>query len=72
MKKGLNNRGNIKNYMKKDTRNLISIIIGIFFILAGLGGVAITIPTTEPIIIIPALSLVIGAILSLLGGFRKW
>jgi len=56
----------------KETINLLSLIIGIVLIIVGLGGFAITIPTRSQIIIAPILSLLIGALLSLMGGLRKW
>lgn len=56
----------------KETINFISLIGGIFLIMAGLTGSAITIPTKQPIIILPLLSLVIGAILAIVGGLEKW
>jgi len=56
----------------KETINLLSLIIGIVLIVVGLGGSAITIPTRNPILIVPILSLIIGAILALMGGLRKW
>ena len=52
--------------------NLASLVIGIFLIIVGLAGSAITIPTRNPIIIAPIALLVIGAILALMGGLRKW
>ncbi len=55
-----------------ETKNLISLIVGIFLILVGLGSFAITIPLKSPIIIAPVVSLIIGAILALMGGLRKW
>ncbi len=60
---------------KKDSReniNLASLIIGIVFIVIGLAGSAITIPTKSPIIMAPIISLIVGAILALMGGLRKW
>lgn len=61
--------------MKRDTKetvNLLSLIIGIALIIVGLGGVAILIPAKSSILIAPILSLIIGAILALMGGLRKW
>ena len=60
------------NKNTKETMNLLSLIIGIFFIIVGLGGSAITIPPKNPLLIAPILSLVVGAILALMGGLRKW
>jgi len=51
--------------MDKETKNLVSLILGII-------GIAITIPLLNALVIPPALFLVIGAILALLGSFRKW
>ena len=56
----------------KFDKNLISIIIGSVFILIGLAGVSITLPLKNNLIIIPAFSLIIGAILALMGGLGKW
>ena len=56
----------------KETANLISLVIGVILIIIGLAGSAITIPTKTTIIIAPILSLIIGAILALMGGLRKW
>ena len=54
-------------------RNLISIIIGYALILIGLTGVSIILPLKNNLmIIIPGLSLIIGAILALMGGLGKW
>ena len=64
-----------KEKMRSQTReniNLVSLIAGIILILIGLAGSAITIPTKNPIIIAPIILLLIGAILSLMGGLRKW
>jgi len=61
--------------MKRETKenvNLVSLAAGIIFILIGLGGSAITIPSKSPIIIAPIISLIIGAFLALMGGLRKW
>jgi len=61
--------------MKRETKenvNLVSLVAGIIFILIGLGGSAITIPSKSPIIIVPIISLIIGAFLALMGGLRKW
>ena len=61
--------------MKRQTKeniNLLSLIIGIFLIIIGLGGSAIIIPAKNSLIIAPILSLTIGAILALMGGLRKW
>lgn len=61
--------------MKKTTKekiNLVSLIIGIIFIIVGLAGSAITIPTKDPILIAPIISLLLGAVLALMGGLRKW
>ncbi|MBI2632319.1 hypothetical protein HYW75_04920 [Candidatus Pacearchaeota archaeon] len=58
--------------MRKDSRNLLSLLAGIFLVFIGLTGTIITIPSSKPIIILPVLSLVIGAILAILGGLRKW
>lgn len=61
--------------MKRQTKenlNLISLVVGIFLIIVGLGGSAITIPTGNPVIIAPIASLIIGAFLALTGGLRKW
>ena len=56
----------------KETANLISLVIGVILIIAGLGGSAIIIPTKSQIIIVPIISLIIGSILALMGGLRKW
>jgi len=56
----------------KETFNLISLVVGIILIILGLAGSAITIPTKNPILIAPLVLLVIGAILALMGGLRKW
>ena len=56
----------------KIDRNLISIIIGTVLILIGLAGVSITLPLKDNLIIIPGLSLILGAILALMGGLGKW
>ncbi len=56
----------------KFDKNLISIIIGSVFILIGLAGVSITLPLKNNLIIIPAFSLIFGAILALMGGLGKW
>jgi len=56
----------------KETLNLLSLIMGIIFIIIGLIGSAIIIPTKNQMIIAPLLSLVIGAFLALMGGLRKW
>lgn len=56
----------------KENINLLSLIVGIIFIIIGLGSSAIIIPTEKPIIIAPILFLIIGAILALSGGLRKW
>ncbi len=58
--------------VKKDTYNFISLIVGIILIFIGLGGVSIAIPTKSPIIIVPIMSLIVGAILALMGGLRRW
>lgn len=58
--------------MKKESKNLISLITGIFLILIGLSGTVLTISTKSPIIVAPAGLLIIGIILALLGGLRKW
>ena len=52
--------------------NLVSLVVGIVLIVFGLAGSAITIPTGNAIIIAPIVSLILGAILALLGGLRKW
>ena len=44
----------------KETANLISLVIGVILIIAGLGGSAIIIPTKSQIIIVPIISLIIG------------
>lgn len=56
----------------KETINLISLVIGVVLIIVGLGGSAITIQAKSPIIIVPIISLILGAILALMGGLRKW
>jgi len=60
------------NRQTKENINLASLIIGIIFILIGLAGSAITIPTKNSIIIAPIILLVVGALLSLMGGLRRW
>ena len=55
------------NRQTKENINLASLIIGIIFILIGLAGSAITIPTKNSIIIAPIILLVVGALLSLMG-----
>jgi len=55
----------------KETTNLSSLIVGIFFIIIGLVGSAITLPANNHIIA-PFLFLVAGAFLALMGGLRKW
>lgn len=60
------------NRNTKETVNLLSLIVGIFLIIIGLGGSAIAIPTKNPIILFPIISLIIGAVLALMGGLRKW
>lgn len=59
---------------KHEVANLISLIIGIILILSGLGGVAIAIAISSKslIIILSSISLLIGAILALVGGLRGW
>jgi len=59
-------------FWNKRNKNLTSLIFGIILIFAGLTGSAITIPSQKIIIIIPLLSLIIGAILSIMGGLEKW
>ena len=56
----------------KESVNLASLVVGIILIILGLAGSAITIPTKNPIIIAPIISLILGAILALMGGLRKW
>ena len=56
----------------KETVNLISLVVGVALIIIGLVGSAITIPTKSLIIIVPIVSLIIGAILALMGGLRRW
>ena len=56
----------------KETVNLLSLIFGIILIIVGLGGSAILIPARSPLILAPILSLIIGSILALMGGLRKW
>ena len=58
--------------MRSRTKNLYSLISGKIFILVGLRGTIITSQASKPIIIIPIVSLVIGAILAILGGLEKW
>ena len=61
--------------MKRGTKeniNLLSLIFGIILIIVGLGGSAILIPARSSLIFVPVLSLVIGSILALMGGLRKW
>jgi len=78
--KNLKNKETIKDKKKggnmkrqtKETINFISLIFGIFLIIMGLGGSAITIPTQQPIIILPIISLIVGAILAIMGGLEKW
>jgi hypothetical protein len=64
--------GEIMKRDAKETLNLMSLVFGIIFILAGLGGSAIAIPTNSTIIIAPIISLVLGAFLAIMGGLRKW
>jgi len=59
-------------FWNKRNKNLTSLIFGIILIIAGLTGSAITIPSQKLIIILPALFLVVGAILSIMGGLEKW
>lgn len=56
----------------KETINLLSLIIGILMIIIGLVGFAITFSAGNYFIIIFVLFLVLGAILALMGGLRKW
>jgi uncharacterized membrane-anchored protein len=56
----------------KESINLASLVVGIILIILGLAGSAITIPTRTPIIIAPIILLIIGSILALMGGLRKW
>ncbi len=61
--------------MKKQTKeniNFLSLVMGIIFIIVGLIGSSITIPTKELVIIVPVSFLIIGAVLALMGGLRKW
>lgn len=56
----------------KEKLNFLSLIIGIILIIVGLFSFAITLPNKTLIIIAPISSLIIGAILALMGGLRKW
>ncbi|MBS3092582.1 hypothetical protein J4466_04145 [Candidatus Pacearchaeota archaeon] len=56
----------------KETANLLSLICGIILIIVGLGGSAILIPARSSLILAPMFSLIIGSILALMGGLRKW
>ena len=58
--------------MNKEKKNLTSLIIGIILTLIGLSGVVITIPGPSSITIAPAILLILGIILALLGGLGKW
>jgi len=61
--------------MKRETKeivNLTSLIVGIILIIIGLGGSAIIIPMKSPTVIAPIGSLIVGAILAIVGGLRKW
>lgn len=58
--------------LTKENRNLTSLILGILLILTGLTGTALFISKDKSLIIYPIITLVIGAILALLGGLRKW
>ena len=60
------------NRNTKEYVNFMSLIIGIILILVGLGGSAITIPTKSLVIIAPLISLILGAVLAVMGGLRKW
>ena len=58
--------------MKKETKNFTALIIGIILVIIGMSGTIITLPTQSKIIILPVLSIIIGAVLAITGGLGKW
>lgn len=58
--------------MKKEAKNFTSLIIGIILVIIGMSGTIITLPTQSKIIILPILSIIIGAVLAITGGLGKW
>lgn len=58
--------------MKKEKKNFTALIIGIILVIIGMSGTIITLPTQSKIIIVPVLSIIIGAVLAITGGLGKW
>lgn len=68
----LNSNNKKEGEMNKRDKNLLSLVIGIILIIIGLSGSAITLPTRSQIVIVPIISLIVGAILAILGGLERW